>query len=64
MHKFGGSISAEHGIGVLKAPYLPLEHSPQLIRLQEQLKAVFDPKQLLNPGKIFPGHLQRFHSAC
>ena len=60
----GGTLSGEHGIGVLKAPYLPLEHSPQLIQLQEQLKAVFDPKQLLNPGKIFPGHLQRFHSAC
>lgn len=59
-----GTLSGEHGIGVLKAPYLPLEHGPELIALQEQIKAVFDPKQLLNPGKIFPGHLQRFHRAC
>ena len=60
----GGTLTGEHGIGVLKAPYLPLEQSPALIALQEQVKAVFDPKQLPNPGKIFPGHLQRFHTAC
>jgi len=60
----GGTLSGEHGIGVLKAPYLPLEHSAELIALQEQVKALFDPKQLLNPGKIFPGHVQRFHRAC
>ena len=60
----GGTLSGEHGIGVLKAPYLPLEQSPQLIALQEKIKALFDPKQLLNPGKIFPAHLRRFHRAC
>jgi glycolate oxidase len=60
----GGTLSGEHGIGVLKAPYLPLEQSPQLIALQENIKALFDPKQLLNPGKIFPAQLQRFHRAC
>jgi glycolate oxidase len=50
----GGSLSAEHGIGVLRAPYLALEHSSQVIALQRQLKQVFDPRGLLNPGKIFP----------
>jgi glycolate oxidase len=50
----GGSLSAEHGIGVLRAPYLALEHSTQIIALQRQLKQVFDPRGLLNPGKIFP----------
>ncbi|MET0385775.1 MAG: FAD-linked oxidase C-terminal domain-containing protein [Polyangiales bacterium] len=60
----GGTLSGEHGIGVLKAPYLPLEQSPQLIALQEQVKNLFDPKNLLNPGKIFPAHVQRFHRAC
>jgi glycolate oxidase len=61
----GGTLSGEHGIGVLKAPYLPLEHSPKLIALQEQVKNLFDPKQLLNPGKIFPSHVQqRLHKAC
>ncbi len=50
----GGSLSAEHGIGVLRAPYVPLEQSSRLIALQRDLKKVFDPQGLLNPGKIFP----------
>ncbi|MBX3184551.1 MAG: FAD-binding protein [Polyangiaceae bacterium] len=56
-----GTLSGEHGIGVLKAPYLPLEQSPQLIQLQRELKRVFDPQGLLNPGKIFP---RVGHGAC
>jgi glycolate oxidase len=50
----GGTLSGEHGVGVLKAPYLPLEQAPELIALQRNLKATFDPEGLLNPGKIFP----------
>ena len=50
----GGTLSGEHGIGVLKAPYLQLEQSPALILLQQRLKQTFDPEGLLNPGKIFP----------
>lgn len=60
----GGTLSGEHGIGVLKAKYLPLEQSADLIALQERVKATFDPKGILNPGKIFPGHIERFHGAC
>ncbi|HLV64877.1 MAG TPA: FAD-linked oxidase C-terminal domain-containing protein [Polyangiaceae bacterium] len=52
--ELGGTLSGEHGIGVLKAPYLPLEQAPALIELQRNLKRVFDPDGLLNPGKIFP----------
>ncbi|HKO92630.1 MAG TPA: FAD-linked oxidase C-terminal domain-containing protein, partial [Polyangiaceae bacterium] len=50
----GGTLSGEHGIGVLKAPYLPLEQPEGLISLQRNLKQAFDPHGLLNPGKIFP----------
>lgn len=57
----GGTLSGEHGIGLVKAPYLHLEHSPDLIALQERLKAVFDPRGLLNPGKIFSG---KRHGPC
>ncbi|MCC6215389.1 MAG: FAD-binding protein [Polyangiaceae bacterium] len=57
----GGTLSGEHGIGVLKAPYLPIEQSPELIALQRDLKRVFDPEGLLNPGKIFPA---LGHGAC
>ena len=59
--RLGGTLSGEHGIGVLKAPYLALEQSSELILLQERLKAVFDPQGLLNPGKIFPA---AGHRAC
>jgi glycolate oxidase len=59
--RLGGTLSGEHGIGVLKAPYLPLEQSAELIALQQELKRVFDPQGLLNPGKIFPAGS---HRAC
>jgi glycolate oxidase len=53
----GGTLSGEHGIGVTKAQYLPLEQSEALIDLQKDIKRAFDPRGLLNPGKIFPtGH--------
>jgi glycolate oxidase len=47
-----GTLTGEHGIGVLKAPYLHLEQSPELIAFQRRIKATFDPKGILNPGKI------------
>ncbi len=59
-----GTLSGEHGIGVLKAPYLSMEQSPALIALQEKIKDVFDPKHILNPGKIFPADAKRFHGSC
>jgi glycolate oxidase len=57
----GGTLSGEHGIGVSKAAFLPLEQSDTLIALQRDVKRVFDPKGLLNPGKIFP---PAGHKAC
>ena len=62
--QMGGTLSGEHGIGVLKAPYLPLEQSAALIALQERVKGVFDPEGIMNPGKIFPAAARRFHGAC
>jgi glycolate oxidase len=59
--RLGGTLSGEHGIGVLKAPYLSLEQPEQLIALERDLKRVFDPECLLNPGKIFPSGA---HKAC
>ncbi len=49
-----GSISGEHGIGIVKAPFLPIELSPEVIQLMKRLKRAFDPTGILNPGKIFP----------
>ncbi len=52
--ELGGTLSGEHGVGLAKAPYLHFEQSDELIALQKDIKRVFDPKGLLNPGKIFP----------
>lgn len=60
----GGTLSGEHGIGILKAPYLSLEQSPELIALQERIKSLFDPKGILNPGKIFPAAHAAYHGPC
>lgn len=49
-----GSISGEHGIGFAKAPYLSIELSAEEIALMKRVKAAFDPRGILNPGKIFP----------
>jgi glycolate oxidase len=50
----GGTITGEHGVGYAKRDFLAYEQGPAAIALQRQLKAVFDPLGLLNPGKIFP----------
>ena len=50
----GGTITGEHGVGYAKREYLSLEQSPGVIALQRRLKALLDPRGLLNPGKIFP----------
>ncbi|AEA11925.1 D-lactate dehydrogenase [Thermoproteus uzoniensis 768-20] len=48
----GGSVSAEHGIGTLKRDLLKMELTPTAIEYMKALKSVFDPKGILNPGKI------------
>ena len=49
----GGTITGEHGIGITKAPYLEMEISAAGIQLMARIKKAFDPKGILNPGKIF-----------
>jgi FAD/FMN-containing dehydrogenase len=50
---WGGSISAEHGIGLTKKPYLAYSKGPAEIALMKALKAALDPHGILNPGKVF-----------
>ncbi|WP_278876511.1 FAD-binding oxidoreductase [Paracoccus yeei] len=50
---FDGTISAEHGIGLLKKSYLGHTRSPQELALMRRLKAAMDPQGILNPGKVF-----------
>ncbi len=49
----GGSISGEHGIGLAKAAYLPMERDPATIGAMKKIKLALDPNNVLNPGKIF-----------
>lgn len=51
--KMGGTISGEHGIGWVQKPYLDIVFSKTEIKLQRQIKKAFDPRGILNPGKIF-----------
>mgnify|MGYP005655203607 CR=1 FL=1 len=51
--RLGGTISGEHGIGITKAPYLEMELTSTEINIQKEIKKIFDPKGILNPGKIF-----------
>lgn len=50
----GGTISGEHGIGWVQKEYLDVVFSPAEIKLMKGIKQLFDPKGILNPGKIFP----------
>ncbi|MCM8832299.1 MAG: hypothetical protein NC816_00020 [Candidatus Omnitrophica bacterium] len=51
--KLNGIISGEHGIGYLKKEYLPLFFSEKQIKIMKEIKKIFDPNNILNPGKIF-----------
>lgn len=53
VQKLGGSISAEHGIGLLKKDALSFRRSNEEIELMRGIKAVFDPQGILNPSKVF-----------
>lgn len=50
---YGGSVTAEHGCGVWKAPYLNFEHGKEVVDLMRKIKSAFDPNNILNPGKMY-----------
>jgi glycolate oxidase len=51
--ELGGTISGEHGIGLVQKEYMPLKYSEIHLGLMRGIKAVFDPNGIMNPGKIF-----------
>lgn len=61
--ELGGTLSGEHGIGNTKAKFLRLEQGEEVIELQREIKELFDPKRILNPGKIFDPSKQRVLSS-
>jgi len=52
--ELGGTISGEHGVGLTKADYMSMEIPPAELELMKKIKNLFDPMNILNPGKIFP----------
>ena len=52
IQKLGGSISAEHGVGLVKKDYLKYTRSEAEIAIMKQIKSVFDPDNIMNPGKM------------
>jgi glycolate oxidase len=52
--ELGGSISGEHGIGIVKSDYLEMELGPGLVNVMKKIKKSLDPNNILNPGKVFP----------
>jgi len=50
--ELGGTLSGEHGIGMTKAKYMPLEHDPIALRVMRTIKKALDPNNILNPGKM------------
>jgi glycolate oxidase len=50
----GGTISGEHGVGIHKKEYLPWEMGTAEIALMQKIKQAFDPRNIMNPGKIWP----------
>ena len=53
--EMGGSITGEHGVGIEKRNLMPLIFSPDDLEMMQKLKDVFNPRGLLNPGKLLPG---------
>ncbi len=53
LSRHGGSISAEHGIGLVKKPYLSSTRSPEEVEVMRGIRKAFDPNGIMNPGKLF-----------
>jgi len=51
--KLGGTLSGEHGIGLVQKDYMDIAFQPKGLEIMRSIKSVFDPKGILNPGKIF-----------
>ncbi|WP_309396519.1 FAD-binding oxidoreductase [Cerasicoccus maritimus] len=51
--ELGGAITGEHGIGLAKSPFMPLQHTKGEIAAMQRIKDALDPNGILNPGKMF-----------
>jgi FAD/FMN-containing dehydrogenase len=51
--ELGGTLSGEHGIGLLKKEFLPAGVDPTALAIMKSIKAAIDPKGIMNPGKVY-----------
>lgn len=56
--ELGGTMSGEHGVGIMKAPFIPMELKQNAVDYMKTIKKALDPNNILNPGKIFPSDVQ------
>ncbi len=61
---YDGSITGEHGVGMEKRVYMPMMHSGAELAAMTEIKTLFDPQGLLNPGKVFPDTLPAVERAA
>ncbi len=52
--ELGGTLSGEHGIGTMKAPFMEMELGAAGLDMMKRIKEAWDPNNIMNPGKIFP----------
>lgn len=55
VRQFKGSLAAEHGVGIARTEYMPSQPGEPLLKVMREIKRVFDPTDVFNPGKIIPG---------
>jgi glycolate oxidase len=53
VYQLGGTISGEHGVGLIQKSYMNIVMKEANLRLMRDIKRAFDPNNILNPGKIF-----------
>ncbi|HLX92592.1 MAG TPA: FAD-linked oxidase C-terminal domain-containing protein, partial [Puia sp.] len=56
VHRLGGTISGEHGIGLVQKPFIDIVFGKKQIQLMREIKKAFDPNNILNAGKIFDAY--------
>ncbi|HYY13203.1 MAG TPA: FAD-linked oxidase C-terminal domain-containing protein, partial [Chthoniobacterales bacterium] len=60
--QFKGSLSAEHGVGIARTEYMREQLGDELLAVMREIKRIFDPKNIFNPGKIFDDHTHKIDS--
>ncbi len=61
--ELGGTMSGEHGVGIMKQPFIPMELSTPAVDYMKTIKRALDPQNILNPGKIFPSDNTKVEAA-